>query len=171
MSIPEELRESRYALLRTYRRDGTAVDTPIWFTTDGADLVFRTKTGPKTQRLSRDPRVELRACDHRGRVNDSALTVPGHATRLSGAQAAAGDRALRRRYGWQYTVVPLLPIPGVRNVHRALPLREKLRRAWSRELWPDSEIVRVECQPPRQPGPSSALRSPINAEDGVTRND
>src|SRR5690349_15656507 len=120
MSIPEELRQSRYALLRTYRRDGTAVDTPIWFAADGADLVFRTKTGPKTQRLSRDPRVELRACDHRGRVSAAALTVPGHATRLSGAEAVAGDRALRRRYGWQYTVVPLLPIPGVRNVHRAL---------------------------------------------------
>jgi hypothetical protein len=31
----------------------------------------------------------------------------------------------------------------VTNVHRDLPLREKLRRARSRTLWPDSAIVAV----------------------------
>jgi uncharacterized protein len=63
-----ELGRARYALLRTYRRDGTPVDTPIWFHQDATTLVFRTKIGPKTKRLAAHPRVELRACDHRGRV-------------------------------------------------------------------------------------------------------
>lgn len=54
MHALDELTRSRYALLRSYRADGRAVDTPIWFALDGGSLVFRTKIGPKTTRLSRD---------------------------------------------------------------------------------------------------------------------
>jgi PPOX class probable F420-dependent enzyme len=144
MQTLEDLRHSRYALLRTYRHDGTAVDTPIWFAFDGAALVFRTKTGPKTRRVTHDPRVQLQVCDHRGRVSPAAGTVDGQATILSGAPAAAADELLRRRYGWQYNVVPLLKIPGVHNVHSTLPWREKMRRARARHLWDDSAIVRID---------------------------
>ena len=38
----------------------------------------------------------------------------------------------------------MLNIPGVTDVHRHLPLREKFRRISSRTLWPDSTIVRVD---------------------------
>ena len=140
----EGLLDSRYALLRSYRRDGSPVDTPIWFHLEGRTLVFRTKVGPKTSRITRDPRVELRACDHRGRPVDGSAALTGRATILAGAAADDANRALRRRYGWQYNVVPLLRIPGVRNVHSGLPLREKLRKARDRGVWDDSAIVRVE---------------------------
>lgn len=153
----------RYALLRSYRSDGSAVDTPIWFRVGGdtlhhdtfhadtfhadtfrADtLVFRTKVGPKTRRLTANPRVELRPCDHRGRAVPGGATVTGRATILHGAAAEAADRALHDRYGWQYNILPLLPIPGVVNVHRTLPLHEKIRRATARSLWPDSAIVAI----------------------------
>ena len=138
------LPQSRYALLRTYRRDGTPVDTPIWFHLDGRTLVFRTKVGPKTKRLTANPRVELRVCDHRGRPQESATAVAGRASLLSGAEAERANTALHDRYGWQYNVVPLLRIPGVTNVHAGLPLREKLRRARDRNVWSDSAIVRVD---------------------------
>lgn len=138
------LQKSRYALLRTYRRDGTPVDTPIWFHLDGTELVFRTKLGPKTKRLTAHPQVELRVCDHRGRVPDSAAPISGRARLLSGPDAEQANRVLHTRYGWQYNVVPLLKLPGVTNVHAKLPLREKLRRARDRNLWTDSAIVRVE---------------------------
>ena len=140
------LADSRYALLRTYRRDGTPVDTPIWFQLDGRTLVFRTKVGPKTTRLTANPRVELRVCDHRGRAPESATAVAGRASLLAGPQAERANAVLHSRYGWQYNVVPLLKIPGVTNVHANLPLREKLRRARNRNLWPDSAIVRVDLE-------------------------
>jgi hypothetical protein len=38
----------------------------------------------------------------------------------------------------------LLKIPGVTNVHHGLSLREKLRRARERGVWPDSAIVRID---------------------------
>lgn len=150
------LATARYALLRSHRRDGSPVDTPIWFQLDDAGLVFRTKRGPKTRRLTADPRVTLWACDHRGRRLDTAVELAGRAELLDGHAAEAANRALHRRYGWQWNIVPLLPIPGVTNVHRDLPLREKLRRATARSLWPDSAIVRVRpASDPSGPGQSA----------------
>ena len=140
----DSLHASRYALLRTYRRDGRAVDTPIWFHRDGDTLVFRTKLGPKTTRIANNPRVQLRACDYKGRVPDSAPTLAGQATLLSGDEAERANRLLHNRYGWQYNLVPLVPLPGVKNVDAALPWREKWQRVRNPNLWPGSAIVRVD---------------------------
>jgi PPOX class probable F420-dependent enzyme len=139
-----ELAGARYAILRTYRRDGTAVDTPIWFAVQGDSVIFRTKIGPKTKRLAARPDVELTACDYRGRVRGDAKTFTGRATILSGIEATDANRELHRRYGWQWNIVPLFKIPGVTNVHRGLSLREKLRRARDRNVWPDSAIARID---------------------------
>lgn len=151
MPSTDTLNRTRYALLRSFRRDGTPVDTPIWFAVDDdRAIVFRTKVGPKTKRLSAHPEVELIACDYRGRITDPAPRY-GRASILTGDQAEQANRALHRRYGWQWNIVPLLKIPGVTNVHRDLPLREKLRRARTRDVWPDSAIVRVELAPQTSP--------------------
>jgi uncharacterized protein len=96
---PDHLNEARYARLRSFRGDGTPVDTPVWFAIDG---------------------------------------------QLSGAEAEQANRALHRRYGWRWNIVPLVKVPGVTNVHRDLCFGEKLRRARDREVWSDSVIVRVE---------------------------
>src|SRR5689334_20888068 len=93
-----ELRRARYAMLRTYRRDGAGVDTPIWFDVDECSVVFRTKVGPKTKRLTARPDVELTACDYRGRVRPGARTLTGRSTVLSGAEAWEANRRLHRRY-------------------------------------------------------------------------
>ncbi len=140
----DELSRARYARLRSFRRDGTPVDTPIWFGRDGDALLFRTKVGPKTKRLAARRDVELAACDYRGRVRAGAATVAGRATILSSADAERANRVLHRRYGWQWNVVPLIKVPGVTNVHRDLCVREKLRRARDRRVWSDSVIVRVD---------------------------
>jgi uncharacterized protein len=144
VDVLSDLSSARYALLRTFRRDGTSVDTPIWFGVQADSVVFRTKIGPKTKRLAARPDVELTACDYRGRVRGDGRTFAGRATILSGVEAAEANRALHRRYGWQWNVVPLIKIPGVTNVHQGLSLREKLRRARDRNVWRDSAIVRID---------------------------
>jgi uncharacterized protein len=144
VDLLSELSTARYAMLRTYRRDGTTVDTPIWFDVQTNAVVFRTKIGPKTKRLAARPDVELTACDYRGQLDNDAKTFTGRATILAGIEAEEANRALHRRYGWQWNIVPLLKIPGVTNVHRGLPLREKLRRARDRNVWSDSAIVRID---------------------------
>ena len=139
-----ELSAARYALLRSFRGDGTPVDTPIWFGLDGNALLFRTKVGPKTRRLATRRDVELTACDYRGWVHPGATTVAGRATILSGADAERANPGLRKRYGWQWNIVPLIKVPGVTNVHQGLCVGEKLQRARDRGVWPDSVIVRVD---------------------------
>jgi PPOX class probable F420-dependent enzyme len=139
-----ELARARYALLRSYRRDGTAVDTPIWFAIRGRSVVFRTKVGPKTKRLAARPDVELTACDYLGRLRAGETTFSGRATILAGGEAEEANRELHRRYGWQWNIVPMLKIPGVTNGHEDLSLREKLGRMRNRNLWPDSAIVRID---------------------------
>jgi uncharacterized protein len=141
---PDALSAARYLLLRSFRRDGTPVATPIWFGLDSEALLFRTKVGPKTKRLAARPEVELAVCDHKGRVRNGAATFAGRATILSGTDAERANRILHVRYGWQWNIVPLIKIPGVTNVHQGLSLREKLRRARDRAVWPDSVIVRVD---------------------------
>ncbi|WP_431232277.1 PPOX class F420-dependent oxidoreductase [Mycolicibacterium psychrotolerans] len=148
----DTLHASRYAQLRTYRRDGTAVDTPIWFHLDGSTLVFRTKVGPKTTRIVNDPRVQLRVCDYKGRVPGSAPAFDGHASLLSGPEAEEANRQLHARYGWKYNLVPLLPLPGVNNVDAGLPWRDKWQRVRTRTVWPGSAIVRVELRAVRVGG-------------------
>jgi PPOX class probable F420-dependent enzyme len=140
----DELHDARYALLRSYRRNGTPVDTPVWFALDGDTVLFRTKIGPKTRRLALRPDVELAACDSRGGRRPGAPALPGRAMILSGAESEAANRTLHARYGWQWNIVPLIKIPGVTNVHRDLSIPAKLRRTRTRTLWPDSVIVRVE---------------------------
>ena len=142
----DELHTARYALLRTFRGDGTPVDTPVWFAVDGTAVLFRTKVGPKTRRLTQHPRVELTACDYRGRPGADAAAVSGSATILTGAAADRANDLLCRRYGWQWNLLPMVPLPGVVNVHRDLPLREKLRRVGHRGVWPDSVMVRVDIE-------------------------
>ncbi|MUL64719.1 PPOX class F420-dependent enzyme [Mycobacterium sp. CBMA 234] len=139
-----ELGGTRYALLRSYRKSGEPVDTPIWFDLQGNSVVFRTKRGPKTARIRTNPQVELTACDYRGRKRSGATIFTGRATILTGSEAADANRALHRRYGWQWNVVPLIRIPGVTQVHAHLPLREKWRRARDRNVWADSAMVRID---------------------------
>jgi PPOX class probable F420-dependent enzyme len=140
----EELSAARYLRLRSFRRDGTPVDTPIWFGLDGTAVVFRTKTGPKTKRLAAHPGVQLTPCDYRGRVREAATTIAGHATILAGSDAEQANRLLHQRYGWQWNIVPLVKVPGVTNVHQDLCLRQKVARARDRGVWADSAIVRVD---------------------------
>ena len=137
------LETARYAQLRTYRRNGDPIDTPIWFHLDGNTLVFRTKVGPKTRRVAADPRVEIWPCDYRGRYAANPVTVTGQATILSGESAEAANRALHRRYGWQYNLIPLIKVPGVTSADASLSLRMKARRVRTRTVWPDSAIVEV----------------------------
>src|SRR3954449_11980756 len=61
--------ESEYAALVTFRRDGTAVPTPVWFAlVDDRHFVARTEERTaKVRRIRRDPRARIFPCDPRGK--------------------------------------------------------------------------------------------------------
>lgn len=142
-SLPDWTTELRYASLRTFRADGTGVDAPIWFAVDGGVVLVRTPTASaKVRRLRTDPRAELRPCDWRGRpVDGPAVVASGEV--LERTAAVAAEPILRRRYGWQWNVVPMISVPGVKSAHRGTPLRERFRLARATELWDASSILRL----------------------------
>ncbi len=123
-------------------RDGTPVDTPIWFVIEGRTALFRTKIGPKTRRLQARGDVQLTACDHRGTPQGAA--VPGRARILSGDAAQQGNTALHPALRLAVEYRPAAQDPGRDQCAPRATDPEKLRRARHRGLWPDSAIVAVD---------------------------
>ncbi len=98
-SETDRLAAERYVVLTTFRRDGRAVPTPIWVAGDGGELVFSSvrDTG-KVKRIRNDGRVEVQACDVRGRKTHGAK-VSGQARLLDAADSERARRAIARKYG------------------------------------------------------------------------
>ena len=89
----------KHALLVTFRKDGSAVPTPIWFALhDDRHLVTRTEgRTAKLVRLRNDPRARVFPCDARGKPLGPGVEATGRF--LDGPECAAAEAALDRRYG------------------------------------------------------------------------
>jgi PPOX class probable F420-dependent enzyme len=98
--------ESRYVSLTTFKRDGTAVATPVWAVEDGGELLVWTRDDSgKVKRVRNGARVTVTPCDVRGRTPEGAEPAEGTA-RLMTEEGALRRvrRAMARKYGWQFRV-------------------------------------------------------------------
>jgi PPOX class probable F420-dependent enzyme len=68
-SIPVEIQGQRYISLATFRKNGIAVYTPIWFAEHDGKLYFMTnsKLG-KCKRIRNNPQVKIAPCTIRGKI-------------------------------------------------------------------------------------------------------
>lgn len=83
----------KYINLTTFRRDGSPVTTPVWFTSEGELLYITTYDGTgKVKRLRANERVEIAASDARGKARGPVLAACGRWCRIR-----ARPRAPRRR--------------------------------------------------------------------------
>jgi uncharacterized protein len=93
--------DSKYVNLRSFKRDGSAVDTPVWFATlDGRIVIFTDGTSYKVKRIRRNSKVELARCDVRGGLlgpwtSGRIRVVEGNPELISRAYDA-----LNAKYGW-----------------------------------------------------------------------
>jgi PPOX class probable F420-dependent enzyme len=63
------LPEAKYFSLRSYKKDGSPVDTPVWFArVDDRYVVFTDGTSYKVKRIRRNPSVQVARCDMRGTI-------------------------------------------------------------------------------------------------------
>jgi PPOX class probable F420-dependent enzyme len=99
MSVIEEIGRGRYVSLTTYRKDGTAVATPVWHVVEGGELfiVSEAKAG-KVKRIRRNGHVVVTLCSVRGRVEPGAPSAEGTARLLDEAGTARARGLLARRY-------------------------------------------------------------------------
>jgi len=68
-SIPSEIHGQKYISLATFRKNGAAVYTPIWFAEENGRLYFMTssKTG-KYKRIRNNSRAKIAPCTVRGKI-------------------------------------------------------------------------------------------------------
>ena len=98
-SETDRLAAERYVVLTTFRRDGRAVPTPIWVAGhDGELVLWSERKAGKVKRIRNDGRVEVQACDVRGRKTHGAK-VSGQARLLDAAETEQVRRAIARKYG------------------------------------------------------------------------
>jgi PPOX class probable F420-dependent enzyme len=91
------LAKSRYISITSYRRDGRAVATPVWFAPDGDRVVVWTDPASgKAKRIRAGSRVTVAACDIRGRV--TAAAFDGQARILAPSERARSRALLAKRY-------------------------------------------------------------------------
>jgi PPOX class probable F420-dependent enzyme len=91
------LRNAKYLSLTTFRRDGTAVPTPVWFVIEGDHLlVFTGSSTGKVKRIRNNPQVTVAACNPRGVVKGPVLAAT--ATILPASEGARINRLFDARY-------------------------------------------------------------------------
>ncbi|MEV6634309.1 PPOX class F420-dependent oxidoreductase [Actinoplanes sp. NPDC051470] len=98
MATLEQIGAAKYALLTTFRKDGSAVGTPLWVMPDGAEIAFWTpKSTHKVKRIRNNPRVTVQACDFRG--NTTGDVVEGQARFGTREDRKRVSAELGRKYG------------------------------------------------------------------------
>jgi PPOX class probable F420-dependent enzyme len=102
-----DLQDTWAMLLRTRRRNGEWVDTPVNVAVDGECAYFGTAASSgKVKRLRNFDRVEVAPCTVRGRP--TGPTLVGRARLLEGEEAAEAERRMRAKHPFVYRVnVPL----------------------------------------------------------------
>ena len=93
----DRLAAAKYLLLTTFRKDGTAVPTPVWVARDGDDLLLTTAPNAgKVKRIRRDSAVRVAPCTMRGKP--TGAEVPAHARLLDAADVRHVQRLIARKY-------------------------------------------------------------------------
>lgn len=88
-----------YTLVTTFRRDGTAVATPVWAAErDGRLYVRSERESGKVKRLRRDARVLIAPCTPQGKPLN--LPTPGTGRVLLPEEEPTAEAALSQRYGF-----------------------------------------------------------------------
>lgn len=105
-----DIRSARYVSFTSFKRDGQPVHVPVWIAPlpDGR-AGFTTDAGSfKVNRIRRNPTVELRPCDVRGRVPEGAEAVAATASIADdGPDHDLVHHAVAKKYGLQFTLIHL----------------------------------------------------------------
>lgn len=95
------LQQEQYISLKTFRKNGEGLATPVWFALEGDKLyVLTLENSGKHKRLKNNPQVELMPCDARGTTHGT--TYKGQA-KIHAADSEGGkyaNNALSKKYGF-----------------------------------------------------------------------
>src|SRR5260370_324053 len=92
--------DEKYLSLETYRKDGTAVATPVWFATSpsGTIYVYSEANAYKVRRARNNPKGRIASCDMRGNVRGEWEPVTLRVV-ADASEAIEAQRLLDKKYG------------------------------------------------------------------------
>ena len=95
--IPEQIAGQKYISLKTFRKSGAAVATPVWFGEEGERLYVMTRSDMgKTKRIRNNPQVRVAPCTIRGTVTGAEFTAAARI--LPAEEQARARQAINRKY-------------------------------------------------------------------------
>lgn len=99
-----ELEDARYLNLATFRKNGTAVNTPVWFAADNGNYyVFSASSAGKIKRLRNSPAARIAPCDVRGVLLGDWTDSQAHIVDSIEEERKA-YHLLIGKYGWQMRI-------------------------------------------------------------------
>jgi PPOX class probable F420-dependent enzyme len=99
MTVVDQIGRSKYVSLTTYRKDGTAVATPVWHALDGGLLYIVSDADAwKVKRIRNNSQVKVTVCNIRGKIAPGAPSTDGKATVLDDASTQAARALIARKY-------------------------------------------------------------------------
>lgn len=93
--------DEKYVLFTTYRRDGGAVSTPVWWADmgDGTFAFWTSSASGKAKRLAHTQQVTVQPCNARGVVRPGSSPVEATARVVSGSELDAVRKRVVAKYG------------------------------------------------------------------------
>ncbi len=111
MPIPPQIQGARYIRLTTFRKNGIAVPTPVWFgEANGKLYVMSRSDSGKCKRLRNNPKVRIAACTIRGKVTGPEFDATARI--LPPEDWARARKTIHQKY-W----LARLPIWSKKNVY------------------------------------------------------
>jgi PPOX class probable F420-dependent enzyme len=94
----------KYLSLTSYKRDGTAVATPVWFVEQGGRLLVQTDVGSgKVKRIRANPVVSVALCNGMGHLRGEQ--VKGRAEVLVATETGQIEDLISRKYHWDMLII------------------------------------------------------------------
>ncbi|WP_370063376.1 PPOX class F420-dependent oxidoreductase [Mycobacterium sp. MAA66] len=88
-----------YVSFTSYRKDGSAISTPVWIAPGEGKLYFFSEVGShKVKRIRRNSAVTLQPCDIRGNIVAGSPIVDGTARVLGFEDAGRVRKIMNRKY-------------------------------------------------------------------------
>ena len=102
-----DLDKHNYLLLGTRKKDGSFVDTPVWFAKDGNTLyLFSTGDAGKVKRLRNFSEARVAPCTVSGKTLGEFRKATARLIEDDAGRAEA-HRQLLKKYGWQMRLLDL----------------------------------------------------------------
>ncbi len=104
-SIPPAIQGQKYVSLKTFRKNGAGVATPVWFGEDAGKLYVMTRSDMgKTKRIRNNSQVKVAPCTIRGTVTGAEFVATARI--LPPEDHARARQTINRKY-WMARI-PLL---------------------------------------------------------------